>query len=451
MNSHHYSKTRFVPHLEQLEHRYAPATLVSPMKLTYQDFDGDNVVVAFSKPILNASNVNAIFGAGFVTGSNVTKQQMTQIDLTTIGAAASGLNITTIATISKTTGGDGFAALGQINATDIDLGNVTVDGDLGRVVAGDAITTTSGLKALSVASLGRYGMTTGAPSLLTSVLGAINVLRVRTDVREATIRSQGAGGRIGVATIGGSLIGGVGSSSGSIWGGDLGTIRIGGDVVGGAASQSGFIIGDRITSIALGGSLIAGENLGGKTLDSGAIRAIKDIGSILIRGNVFGNSTNFAYITAGGSATPTATKDVAIGSVRVLGRVERAKILAGYDTKAGAKDADAQIGTVFVGGDWIASSMAAGAVPGANSLYGDSDDAKMTGGVKDDGSINSQIKSVTIGGQVLGTVGGSDHFGFVAESIGIVRIGGALQPVNLGISNDNLSVGITSDFNVHEI
>src|SRR5262245_60504375 len=43
--------------LESLEPRDAPATLVSPMKLTYQDADGDNVAVVFSKPILNATNV----------------------------------------------------------------------------------------------------------------------------------------------------------------------------------------------------------------------------------------------------------------------------------------------------------------------------------------------------------------------------------------------------------
>src|SRR5262249_23710782 len=137
------------PRLEALESRYAPATLVSPTKLTYQDSDGDSVTVTFSKPVLSSGNVSTIF----TFDSARSKQQFQKIRLAGVAGAA-GTSITTLA--SRTPGGgDGFAALGEIDASGLDLGAVVIGGDLGRVLAGDATTETPGLKALTVLSLGR--------------------------------------------------------------------------------------------------------------------------------------------------------------------------------------------------------------------------------------------------------------------------------------------------------
>ncbi|MBO0701067.1 MAG: hypothetical protein J2P46_21910, partial [Zavarzinella sp.] len=47
--------------LEPLEPRHAPATLVSPTTVTYQDADGDNVTVVLSRPVLTPGNVNTVF------------------------------------------------------------------------------------------------------------------------------------------------------------------------------------------------------------------------------------------------------------------------------------------------------------------------------------------------------------------------------------------------------
>src|SRR5262245_24139195 len=44
--------------MECLEAREVPATFVSGTTLTYQDVDGDDVTVRFSKSILTAGNVN---------------------------------------------------------------------------------------------------------------------------------------------------------------------------------------------------------------------------------------------------------------------------------------------------------------------------------------------------------------------------------------------------------
>jgi hypothetical protein len=696
--------------LEQLERREVPATLISATKMTYQDIDGDNVTVTLSKPLLNAGNVNDVFTffAGSVNGDNTLKQQLRSIDLTGIGAPATGVGITTVATRSLVNGGDGFAALGQVDATGIDLGTVKIDGDLGRILAGDADTKTTGVAGLFVHSMGRFGTTTGATTLNTAIQGKLGLLQAKSDVKSAFITVSGgvggvdgkigagfiggsldggrinatgaigaltikgdiiggagnntgqiiAGGALAGLTLGGSLRGGSGSASGSVLAaqaigpvrivgrilggqgvdsgriqteatlgsvtvggsviagtdpsgffaegaigpvrvgqdvlrsaivsvngtiasvtiggslkdsgisankrlgpvhisgnatgnsplfsemirssaamesvlingdlggevfaqttmgtvtiggsvrlngaiatseggirsvrvagdvygeifsndtlgsvlvggsllglsvprtgfvesnGAIGEVRIGGDVVGGSASgnasleSTGAIVGKRLASLSIGGSLIAGiDNTTGTFRDNGAIRADNDIGNLLIKGSIIGNSTNPAIISARGKAVATATADLAIGKLTVRGRVEFAQILAGVDVSGVARNADAQIGSVYVGGDWIASNLVAGAVAGADGKFGTADDAKMSGAsVKDEVGINSRIASVTIGGQVLGTVSGSDHFGIVAEQIGAVKIGGTPLALTAGIGNDDIPLGITGDF-----
>ena len=200
--------------------------------------------------------------------------------------------------------------------------------------------------------------------------------------------------------------------------------------------------------------MIAGTNNTSGTFDNnGAVRVRDDIGPITI-GNIIGNATNPAIISARGSATPTATTDIAITSLNVRGRVEFAQILAGFDIAfIGLKpaNADAQIGAVTVGDDWIASSIVAGAVA-TNAFFGDADDAKMAGaGVKDDSQAFSRIQSLTIGGQALGTLAGADFFGIVVERVGSVKIGGTPLTLTAGNGNDDFLVGITADFKVLEI
>ena len=711
--------------VEPLEDRAVPATLVSPTTLTYQDFDGDNVTVRFSLPVLNAGNVNSIFmfssGAGAVNGSNATKEGLLKINLMGVTGAA-GTSVTTTAVRSLTNGGDGFATLGELLALNLDLGVVNLDGDLGRVLAGDAITATAGLKALTVQSLGRYGLGTGATDLHTVVTGRLGALTVKGDVVEAFVDIQGgvdgdlgtvtingsllggmalnsgrlhAAGDIGLVTIkgdltgsggersasidadgnlagltvGGSLRGGMGSRSASVWaggnmgnvkiagsvvglastsgsimsahkmatvtiggsliggtlannassssgrihagddlglvtirgdvvggssqsagmigsskkiagvtiggsllggdwqntgvifglgdvglvsikggvvgrafdsgmiisggklagvtiggsllggtgtdsgrinaGGDIGfikiggdltgagtgtgnigshgniasitiggsvrggssrsgaivvdgtisTLTIGGDVLGGSASgntfqvESGFITAKRISTLVIGGSVIAGVDDTTNTFrNNGAIRVVDDLGTVLIKGSLVGNSTNPVILSARGQATPTALADLAIASLTVKGRVERALLLAGVDPSGNAKNADAQIGVVTVGGDWIASSLAAGTTAGADGFFGNADDVKMSGAnVKDVAGLSSRIKGLVIAGQVLGTTNGNDYYGIVAENVGTLKVGGTAMPLVTGNGNDDHLCAITGDLKVNEV
>jgi hypothetical protein len=260
-------------------------------------------------------------------------------------------------------------------------------------------------------------------------------------------------GALASLTIGGSLIGGGGSDSGHLFAGPVGALKITGDVVGGSATgtvtleQSGYIEAERIATLTIGGALIAGtNNTSGTFDDNGAIRVDFDLGVVRI-GNIAGNATNPAILSALGQAKPTTT-DVAIGSLTVKGGVEFAHILAGYATAGTAEVADAQVGPVSVGGDWVASSLVAGATAGADGVFGTGDDQVIPGGKA---TISSRISSVTIGGQVLGTVGDSDHFGIVAQNVVSLKVGGTPIPLTPGNGNDDLVIGVTGDFTVHEI
>ena len=107
-------------------------------------------------------------------------------------------------------------------------------------------------------------------------------------------------------------------------------------------------------------------------------------------------------------------------------------------------NADAQIGSVSVGGDWIASNLIAGINPGADSRYGTVDDIELLGGqdfgsgpVKDNNALTSKIASIVIKGGVFGTPGlTTDTFGFGAQEIGSFKLGSVMLPLKAGVAND---------------
>jgi hypothetical protein len=537
--------------LEQLERRDAPATLVNDTTLTYQDADGDNVRVTFSRPLLTPANVGTIFtfNAFGVTGSNALPQQLWEIDLTSVGAGANGIGIKAAAARSSVTGGDGVAHVGYIDSTGIPLGRVNIDGDLGRIDCG-AVGTDVGLASLRVASIGQYLLDTqgGAGDLDSTVLGDVGSLVVKGNIREAffsvenagTLRTARIGGSIiggaaassgriqaqggmgsvvvggslfggggdgsgaiaplpggGSFTVRGSLIGASGSDSGSIqssfgsirrisvggdlrgigpdsgaiivWGnlgqanvrgslhgggasnagsiitlGTMGTVRVGGGIRGGTGGATGSIFGDRIASVRIAGSVF-----GGPGIRSGSIFASDVIGSVAIGGNVTGSSTNPVAIMAGGSGDPAA---VVLPKITIGGSAQSLVILAGY-LVSGPFSADASIGRVRVGGDWIASSILAGVDPGLDGT-GNLNDAAISGpGTVDSALAISRIDRIIIGGQASGstpTLG--DHFGFVAQHIGSFRLGNTMLPLipgpHSGLEN---YIGITGDLSIREV
>ncbi|MHA3770754.1 beta strand repeat-containing protein [Verrucomicrobiota bacterium sgz303538] len=265
--------------------------------------------------------------------------------------------------------------------------------------------------------------------------------------------------------IGGSLVGGSANFSGTITGAEMNAVKIGGDLLGSsiagtAASldSTGYIQGGRIAAVSIGGSVISGidDSTGGALTKNASIRSADDIGTISVKGDIIGNATangvSPVIISAGGQATPTGTSDIAIGKISIGGSVERALILAGYDTAvdasntaAAALNGNAQIGLVTVGGDWLASSLVAGVKDTNSDGFGNADDVAI-----ESGSI-AKIASILIRGVAAGSGDNTtDHFGFVSHQIGSFTSLGFRAPLTAGTNIIELSP-VTGDVTIREV
>lgn len=261
-------------------------------------------------------------------------------------------------------------------------------------------------------------------------------------------------GSIKSVNVGGSVVGGSASSTGEILTmgfqagveENMGPVRIGHNLVGGGISgtqgnltHSGYIGSNgQIASVTIGGSVISGvdDSTGGSLDGSGSIRAAYDIPLLRVSGSLIGHHTangdSPVVISAQGqeSVPAGATADRAFGSITVGHRVEWTEILAGYNTNLAAADGNAQVGAVTVGGDWIASSLAAG-VQNSNgpTHFGQSagtNDAIIPPAT----TTNSiaRIAGITVAGSVIGdatATNGTDQFAFISERIHALSVHGA--------------------------
>lgn len=367
--------------LELLETRDAPATL------SYVDVDGDNVVIKTSGPGALIAGTNVLF--------DPTGHQLRTLILQ--DAAFQGANVSIAASRDPVHGGDGFVNVGFIRADGRDLGTVLVDGDLGRIDAGDPTNPASACKSLTVLSIGRFGTSTGAPDLLSQFDGQLGKLTVKSDVTGAYIivaDSAGTNGKIGTVFIGGSLIGGAGVNSGSIIAVDgFGFATIKGDILGGGGQSSGVVA----CTHDLGGVKVGGSLVGGTGPSSGVIfSAVGQLGSIRIGGNIVGGT--------------------AVNSGRVFGNTKIVSALIGGSLAGGT---GAESGKIHSGGD-IGPVLIA-----RNMIGGDGDDS---------GKIDAQggLTSLRVGGSVIGGAGRQDinftHEGqiFARSRLSSVTIGGSL-------------------------
>jgi hypothetical protein len=244
-------------------------------------------------------------------------------------------------------------------------------------------------------------------------------------------------------TIGGSLIGGSGQASGAISGVSVGSLSIKGDILGGDGSQSGTVqFNDNVGSLTVGGRIKSGAELLYITAGS--------FGTVSIKGSVTGSTADAPVtITGRGITNPvTAAAALAIGKLSIGGDVQFATIAAGLTGGLFDITPDAAIGAVKIGGSFIASSIAAGVGP-VNGFFGDADD-RFVGGNAGNAAIIARIASITIGGQIIGTIGGApDSFGIIAEQIGALAVGKIKIP--LTAAKDDLTVGFTSDVRVREL
>ena len=409
---------------------FAPVvTLVDATTATYTDVDGDLVTIKTSKGTLALSDF-FLFNSGAVGGKQLAaislRAEFQNSDLT-ITAARTAL------------GGDGRVNVGRIDATGVDLGKVSVEGDLGSIAAGDA-NLTAGLTSLTVLSMGRFGPSTqGAGGLgFSYVTGKLGALNIASDLITNFNVNAGLGGdAIGTAKIGGSILPTADGLGYLVAFGNIGSIAIGQDIRGGTGIGSGSVSATgNIGSITIGGSLVGGTGYG-----SGAVTLNGALGPVIVGGDLDGGRV----WALGG-----------IGSLAVTGSVLNAEILSGYTAGRTPRNADATIGAVTVGGDWVGSNLVAGAQT-SDAYFGNGGDALISSGMPSvpggDPAKIAKITSIAITGEVLGTPGGTDHFGFVAEEIGSFSVGGTKFPLTKGASNDlvGLRVGATIDVKVREV
>jgi hypothetical protein len=415
--------------IEPLESRIAPASF------GFTDVDGDKVVITTS-------------GAGTLSsaaGGNITivAGQLQFLDLT--GAAFQGANVSIVAT--KGPGGDGFVNVGFINANGRDLGTVFVDGDLGRIDAGDAGNAGSACKGLTARSLGLFGTSTGAPDLLSTFNGRLDKLTIATDVKEASVRvtdsSAANNGSIGAIFIGGSLLGGHAAHTGEIESTDaIGPVTIRGDVIG-LGSQSAFIHSNgagTIASVTIGGSLI-----GGPGDNSGKIRTPGLLGPVKIGHDVLGGGGFAGLIDAGaitrvtiggsliaglGSFSGAIFSTSSIGPVKIGGSIVGNEISIATD--GGEISATGAIGPVTIGGSIIGGQggnsgrIVGGGAIGAMKIGHDVRGGAgfLSGSVTSGGLPGDKLGSLTLGGSLIGGSGNSTGFIYSTVDMGPVKIAG---------------------------
>jgi hypothetical protein len=394
--------------VEPLELRIAPATLVNPTTVTYTDTDGDLVTVKISKGAFDGTIGGAPSINDFVFANSGAGEQLRLI-LIDDEYEFAGAKLTITATPAG--GGDGMVDIGFIDASDIDLRGVTVDGDLGRIEVGDSILKTPGLGLLKAHSIGVRGLDTqgGAGSLDSIIIGRLGKLDIADDVEEAAIYVDGdVFGSIGSVFIGDDLRGLGDDYSGTIQAsGNIGSVKIGGDIFGAAGAFSGSIRAEgSIGPVTLGGNLV-----GATGESAGAITAGGNLGKVFVGGFVTaaagspsGDGSGVIETRNGGSIAGVTIADglfggagIGSGSIRTLlgGNIGRVKI-----------GASANISTAGI-------SIDGGA--------GENSGAILVNG-------NGSIASVTVAGAVVGDGNGSASIRTTGSgNIGAVKIGGALQ------------------------
>ncbi|MEO6846385.1 MAG: hypothetical protein ABI443_03400, partial [Chthoniobacterales bacterium] len=249
---------------------------------------------------------------------------------------------------------------------------------------------------------------------------------------------------ITTANVTGSLIGTDYTYAGSIIGNNsIGSLVITGDMIGGSNSHGSDVIGTgavlagQIGSVTVTGDITSGTpaDSGHLLYDSAAIRSASNIGSVTVGGSIEGNQAMPVYITASTDFGGFINVNKVIGTVSVTHNVTHALILAGVDLgsfdQPGKPSVEysgvnpfAQITSVTVGGNWAASSVAAGALPGTHGFgAGDTPSLdKVVGGTPPTwyGDFG-RIGSITITGTVAGGNSG-DQYGFVAANFGSVSV-----------------------------
>ncbi|GAB4169390.1 MAG: hypothetical protein Fur0032_07900 [Terrimicrobiaceae bacterium] len=187
-----------------------------------------------------------------------------------------------------------------IGGSDPNSGRVSVPGALGKVFVGGDLIGGSGDGSGTVEALSFSQFRLGG-----SVIGG-------SGLDSGKIEAVGTGRSLGSLTVGGDITGGTGEGSGGVAvAGTLQTLVVGGSLVGGDGDNSGQVTAEVLSSLShkqsifgkagsdsgrydlgsLGKGTVGGNIFGGTGTGSGGILADTKIGSLVIRGSLFGTDT----------------------------------------------------------------------------------------------------------------------------------------------------------------
>jgi len=270
------------PLLEVLEDRQLLATWINSKAVSFQDVDGDQVLMQFAQPMFNSASQASQalqFNQGSVNNNNGLPQQLQSMKLSSYPGLA---NQSITFNVIPGGAGDGKVDVGFIDLGTNSINSIIVPGDVGRFRLGQYQFSSQSMTSLiHVGSMGKRGLSTQAAggSLDSIMYGKIDEFIVDGDIQDAYLYFSGYSQTVGASPrsdgtpgitpypiivnqlqIGGNLIGGDAATAGRIQLlGTLDTLRVSGDIVGGAGDISGKVVAYGINNAAIGGSVIGGS------------------------------------------------------------------------------------------------------------------------------------------------------------------------------------------------
>jgi hypothetical protein len=474
--------------IEPLEGRIAPATLVDASTITYKDLGGDIITIHFSKPLFELKNtidetitfnkLDDIFKFSDGTFASDVEQDLRLMDLTKVKLVgttnpsnpANGISFTIDANTPSGGTGDGKVKVGGINAINLALRDITIDGDLGQIDVGKT-SSKQAIKSLTVDSLFANGASTqlgtvsAGDALESRIIGSVGLLHVNGDLSgffhvldgnsivggnikttapgniakviiEGSLRgnpavaatsdntgSISAQGNIDNVEILGSgddanpkgLIGGGGRNCGSIIATKkIGTITVADSLVGGGGLSSGSIIsGTTAKSISVGDDVLGGAGALSGTIQGGALTQIAVSDSI--KGGTGDNSGSI--VSAGTLTKITITNDLVGGGGKFSGNIRVGDVKSatigglisgGAGQESGLVSTNNGIKSIKINeGITGGTGIGSGGVLAGGVLQSIEVHGNVTGGtVANTGTIGSQTKIVSA--NVVGSLVGGD-------------------------------------------
>jgi hypothetical protein len=283
---------------------------------TWVNTDGETVSLTITKGKLKPANFDLTTdpATGEVTVN------LFDISAAKFGAKFHGTSIDVKIAAPSTTG---FADVRAINAKGIDLGRVTVAGDLGQIDAGDGDLLTPAIRRLQAGQMGFFGAAgqLDGQDTMSKIRGPLGKLHL-DELLSAFINVVGGG----AAAIGQLDIGNVDATrddamfNGSVRAsGPIGEVSIGGttpDMLAGGFGDFSGVIWSRKS---IGPIALLGDLVGGDGFNSGAIFAgspdkenaplAGKIGPVTIHGSILGGAGDFSGTLIGGTKVKALTLD----------------------------------------------------------------------------------------------------------------------------------------------